>query len=34
MIESGMSADDIKKTWADDVTKFKAQRKPYLLYAE
>ena len=34
MIEQGMSADQIKTTWADDVKAFKAQRKPYLLYAE
>ncbi len=34
MIASGMSADQIKKTWADDVAKFKEQRRPYLLYAE
>jgi len=29
-----MSADEIKATWADDVKKFRAQRRPYLLYAE
>ena len=34
MIEQGMSADEIKATWAADVEKFKKQRKPYLLYAE
>lgn len=34
MIEEGRSADEIKATWADDVVKFKAQRKPYLIYAE
>ena len=34
MIERGMSADEIKATWADDVKKFRAQRRPYLLYAE
>lgn len=34
MIERGMTADQIKATWADDVRKFRAQRKPYLLYAE
>lgn len=34
MIAAGKSADQIKATWADDVTKFKQQRKPYLLYAE
>lgn len=34
MIAEGKSADEIKATWADDVEAFKAQRKPYLLYAE
>lgn len=34
MIAEGKSADEIKDTWADDVEAFKAQRKPYLLYAE
>ena len=34
MIEEGKSADEIKATWAEDVAKFKVQRKPYLLYAE
>lgn len=34
MIKEGKSADEIKATWQDDVVKFKAQRKPYLLYAE
>lgn len=34
MIENGMSAEQIKATWADDVEKFKQQRKPYLLYSE
>ncbi len=34
MIAQGMSADEIKATWADDVERFKAQRKPYLLYEE
>lgn len=34
MIEDGKSADEIKATWADDVEKFKQQRKPYLLYKE
>lgn len=34
MIEKGMSADEIKATWADDVAKFREQRRPYLLYAE
>lgn len=34
MIENGKSADEIKKTWAGDVEKFKVQRRPYLLYEE
>ena len=34
MIEAGNTADEIKARWQDDVTAFKAQRKPYLLYAE
>ena len=34
MIEDGASADEIKAMWADDVAKFKEQRRPYLLYAE
>ncbi|MCM1066181.1 MAG: DUF1343 domain-containing protein [Muribaculaceae bacterium] len=34
MIEQGRSAAEIKATWAPDVAKFKAQRRPYLLYAE
>ena len=34
MIEKGMSAEEIKATWADDVEAFKVQRKPYLLYEE
>ena len=34
MIAKGMTADEIKATWADDVEAFKAQRKPYLLYEE
>lgn len=34
MIAEGKSADEIKATWVDDVEAFKAQRKPYLLYAE
>ena len=32
MIAKGMTADEIKATWTDDVEAFKAQRKPYLLY--
>lgn len=34
MIEEGRSADEIKATWQDDVTRFKEQRKKYLLYEE
>lgn len=34
MIEQGYSAAEIKATWADDVAKFKEQRRPYLLYPE
>lgn len=34
MIERGATADEIKATWADDVERFKQQRRPYLLYAE
>ena len=34
MIAEGKSAAEIKATWADDVAKFKVQRKPYLLYKE
>jgi len=34
MIEGGATAEQIKATWADDVEKFKQQRKPYLLYKE
>ena len=34
MIEEGKTADQIKATWAEDVEKFRQQRKPYLLYPE
>lgn len=34
MIKDGKSAAEIKAMWADDVEKFKKQRKPYLLYPE
>ena len=34
MIEQGMSAEQIRATWAADVENFKNQRRPYLLYAE
>ena len=33
-IQQGMSAEDIKATWAEDIEKFKVSRAPYLLYAE
>lgn len=32
MIEQGCDADEIKAHWQDDVTKFKKQRAPYLIY--
>lgn len=34
MIEQGRSAAEIKATWADDVDRFKQQRRKYLLYEE
>ncbi|MBF0577118.1 exo-beta-N-acetylmuramidase NamZ domain-containing protein [Dysgonomonas sp. GY617] len=34
MIIEGKSAQEIKEMWQDDVTKFKKQRAPYLLYEE
>lgn len=34
MIAKGMSAADIKATWAADVARFREQRRPYLLYEE
>ncbi len=34
MIMDGKTAAEIKATWADDVCRFREQRKPYLLYAE
>ncbi len=34
MIERGMDAESIKATWADDVTRFRARRAPYLIYPE
>lgn len=33
-ITAGISAEKIKAGWQDDISKFKAQRKPYLLYDE
>ncbi len=32
MIEQGCDADEIKARWQDDVTKFKKQRAPYIIY--
>lgn len=34
MIEQGMTAEQIKATWADDVASFRIQRAPYLIYPE
>jgi uncharacterized protein YbbC (DUF1343 family) len=34
MIIEGKSADEIRAMWHDDVEKFKAQRRKYLLYKE
>jgi len=34
MIMEGKNADEIAEMWQDDVTNFKVQRKPYLLYEE
>jgi uncharacterized protein YbbC (DUF1343 family) len=34
MIEQGKNSDEIKAMWQNDVSKFKQQRKPYLLYDE
>jgi uncharacterized protein YbbC (DUF1343 family) len=34
MIIQGKTAQEIKAMWADDVEKFKQQRRPYLLYEE
>lgn len=33
-IAEGMSADEIKATWADDIAAFRQLRAPYLLYPE
>jgi uncharacterized protein YbbC (DUF1343 family) len=33
-IEAGKTADEIRASWQDEVTTFKVQRKPYLLYEE
>ena len=34
MIKNGKSAEEIKQSWAADLQKFKAQRRPYLLYPD
>ena len=34
MLVHGTSAEDVVAAWSDDVTDFKAQREPYLLYEE
>ena len=34
MIIEGHSAEEIQAMWAEDVARFKEQRRPYLLYAE
>ena len=34
MIMDGFSAEEIKATWAKDVTAFRVQRAPYLIYEE
>jgi uncharacterized protein YbbC (DUF1343 family) len=34
MIEQGMSVQEIKASWQDDIDSFSRQRKPYLLYEE
>lgn len=34
MIERGMTADEIKQSWASDVERFRVMRRPYLLYKE
>lgn len=34
LIEQGASAEKIKARWSDDINRFRAQRKPYLIYPE
>lgn len=34
MIQQGLTAEQIKATWADDTVRFRTQRSPYLLYPE
>ena len=34
MIEDGATAEEIKDSWQEDVTAFREQRRPYLLYEE
>jgi len=33
-IEEGFSSDKIRASWTEDITKYKAMRKKYLLYAD
>ena len=33
-IEAGVSAEEIKAGWQDEIEAFKQQRRPYLLYNE
>ena len=33
-VSEGRTADEVKESWKDGIEQFKAQRKPYLLYAE
>lgn len=34
MIEEGKTAEEIKKSWEEEISQFRDQRKPYLLYEE
>ena len=34
MIEDGATAEEIKDSWQEDITAFREQRRPYLLYEE
>ena len=34
MIEDGATAEEIKDSWQEDISSFREQRSPYLLYAE
>ena len=33
-IEKGLSADEIRASWSEDITSYKAVRKKYLLYPD